>query len=158
MNKRWARIFLAAMTVLCLWGAWMTPFYFPLPKEDVQFFDFNVEYVDYTGWYECSLKNTPQADALTKLLRETELRRISRRTAFGGLFDTDDYYYNIDFVVENRDWHGMHFCIYIGRRNGRSYGEGQFINARIDQTFRVPDPNLLLDFLEQFPFEKEEPI
>lgn len=140
------------MTVLCLWGAWMTPFFLPLPRGNVQYFYFYVERVDDTGWYECSLKNTPQAGALTELLRETELRRCSPLGSFGGMSAPGDYFYCISFAVENPDWQAMTYLVYIGQRQGYTYGEGQFLNARTDRQFRIPDPRPLLGFLEQLPF------
>lgn len=139
MNKRWARIFLAAMTVLCLWGAWMTPFYLPLPKEDVQFFDFTVEYVDYTGWYECSLKNTPQADALLALLGAAELRQTVRQNSYA----VGDTIYDCGLVEPSESIPEVKIRLF-------PLGGGVSAYADVDggRYYRILDPEPLLDFLE----------
>lgn len=144
MNKRWARIFLAAMTAVCLAGAWRTPFRLPLP-EDGKCKSIRVERAGFDGWYECSIENTPQQAALIALLRETDLRRCSPLGSYGGLVEPGDFYYCMNLTLPQ---HGTHIQMSVGCRDGREYGEGQLLNAHVNLAYRIPDPAPLLLFFE----------
>lgn len=143
MNRRWARVFLAAATAVCLFGAWRTPYHFPLPQEKECWLE--VTRFDDAGRHTYSLGHTPQRAELLGLLQDTSLRLCLPPGAYGGLTSPEDFYFLIDAAFPQD---GLHVSLFVGQRNGRQYGEGQLLGVSYDLACRIPDPKPLLDFLE----------
>lgn len=149
MNKRWARIFLAVMTVVCLWGAWMTPFHLALPK--VSDYQINIELYDYSPYEKTgTLDNTPQGAALMDLLKETKVRLMLPKHTWGGVSGPEDFYYYISANTLNTPTRTPAHLIVFLHQNGR--GEGYFrywqTDHYADVYFSIPDTAPLIDFLE----------
>lgn len=172
MNKRWARIFLALMTVLCLWGAWMTPFHLALPEEgpgsmgagwwfnDKPLYETELRDGDFaamayrervtdgidTGDFHCVISDeTPESkEVFYALLSTLDLRLAS---GWGGGVSGDFTSYDISIHFSP---HQYLYLINVSQCNGHIKADG-YANGHY---FKVLNPEPLYHFLEGLSFEK----
>ncbi|MBS7225638.1 MAG: hypothetical protein KH050_09940 [Clostridiaceae bacterium] len=172
MNKRWARIFLALMTVLCLWGAWMTPFHLALPEEgpgsmgagwwfnDKPLYETELRDGDFaamayrervtdgidTGDFHCVISDeTPESKEVFYALLSTLDLRLASGWGGGGYGDCTSYDVDVFFSP-----HQYLYLIAVSKSDAgvkaTVYAGGHY--------FRVLNPEPLYDFLDQLSFEK----
>ena len=172
MSKRWARIFLALMTALCLWGAWMTPFHLAIPEEgpgSMRFryhfdnrllFDSELREGDFAaivsmdrvvngvreGNFQYAISDQdPESKArFYALLPTLDLRLTS---GWGGGVSGDFTSYDISIHFSP---HQYLYLINVSQCNGHIKADG-YANGHY---FKVLNPEPLYHFLEGLSFEK----
>ncbi len=176
MNKRWARIFLALMTALCLWCAWMTPLHLALPEEgpgsmgiawavnDRIIYKAELREGDFAaivsmrrvtdgihrGHFHCVISDeTPESkEAFYALLPTLDLRMTTDwNTGVSGVFASN---FTSHYVSVHFSPHAYGCKIDIIKSDAgvkaTVYASGHY--------FRVLNPEPLYDFLDQLSFER----
>lgn len=138
-DRIWAQFLLFASTVLCLWGAWMTPSPLNIP-DGASVYAYREVNDAALHWRTQTTDLSPaQADALLALLGAAELRQTVRQNSYA----VGDTIYDCGLVEPSESIPEVKIRLFP-----LDSGVSAYADVDGGRYYRILDPEPLLDFLE----------